>query len=95
MARPPRRRAIRPSCGSRVSAMSSDVEPGHDLQPRDDPLGRHVAAVEDVLHGAVDPHPGPQAVLVRFQMQVRRGATHRLSEQLVDQPDHRRVLGIL
>ena len=70
-----------------------DVQLGHDLHARDDPGGHAPRDGGYVLQDAVDTHPHAHLVTVGGEMHVGGATLDRLSDDLVDELDDRRVVG--
>ena len=73
-----------------------DVEAGHDLQPRDDRRSELPQFRRRRLHAknAIDPKADREPRLGRLDVHVRRTLLDCLDEQLVDQTNDRRGLGV-
>ncbi len=80
--------AMRPSCGSRFSAMSRLAM----ILRRDTsaPCSARGGSI-DVAQHAVDAKAHDRARFVRLEVQVGRALAQRLQQQRVDHPDHRRL----
>ena len=72
-----------------------DVELGHDLDPRDDAGSHPSRDRRQVVEDAVDAQPDPQVLTVGRQVQIRGPRLDGLSDELVDEPNDRRVVGRL
>ena len=68
-----------------------DVELGEDFQARDDGRGEAGRMRFGILQLAIITVADAHAVLERLDMNVRGHALDRLGDDLVDQPDHRRL----
>ena len=87
---PPSVRPIRPSCGTRRSAMSSRAMTLIRLTT----TGATCAGMRRrFAKHAVDPHADDQAALIGLDMDVADPAADGFGEDAVDQPDRRRIVG--
>ena len=73
-------------------AALGDVELGQDLDARDDGGAEPGRRRADLAQPAMDPVAHPQMVALGLDVDVGGAHPHRVGEQLVDQPDHRRLL---
>ncbi len=78
-------------------ALLGDVEVRHDLEPADDRRGEPVDGLRDAgaLQHAVDAVAHREFVLVGLDVDVGRPLADRLDEQVVDELDDARLLGLL
>ncbi|MQM39515.1 hypothetical protein KBTX_03543 [wastewater metagenome] len=69
-----------------------DVQPGHDLDARDQQRGHAAWRLQDLAEHAVDAKAHRQPRLEGFDVHVRGALADGLGEQRVDQPDDGRVI---
>jgi hypothetical protein len=72
-------------------AAFGDVEPGHDLDARDDRSLQPRLRSLDLVQHAVIAVADPQPVGKRFEMNIGSVRFHGARDQLIDQPDDRRL----
>ena len=89
---PPILSLMRPSCGSRRSAISSDAMILKRARDRVAELERRPHLL---LQDAVDPEPHAEALLVRLDVDIRRLLLDRGEQDRVAQLDDRRLAGLV
>ena len=70
-----------------------DVQPGQDLDARDQRLGQRLRGGVNLAQQAVYAHPHGQSVAKRLDVNVAGAKLHRLFKEIVDCAHHRRAAG--